>query len=55
MNTTGTWASDGVAFRRRQLSNPSRPGITASISTRSGVTLAQTASAASPPVATSAA
>ena len=37
MKITGTSARPGCAFSRRQVSNPSMPGITASISTRSGV------------------
>src|ERR1700722_461801 len=53
MKITGTWASALVCLRRRQVSNPSVPGITASIRMTSGVTFSTIASASSPSRATS--
>src|SRR3984957_18516121 len=53
MKITGTWASALVCLRRRQVSNPSVPGITASIRITSGVTFSTIASASSPSRATS--
>ena len=53
MKITGTCVSCGMALSRRQVSNPSSPGITASISTTSGATRCAMASAASPLRATS--
>jgi hypothetical protein len=46
MNTIGTAASAGLRFIRRQASNPSIPGITASIRMMSGNTRSTTTIAA---------
>ena len=53
MKITGRCAATGMRFIRRQASKPSRPGITASISTRSGVIRDTRRSALSPSVAIS--
>src|ERR1700712_3198500 len=53
MKMTGTWATACFALRRRQVSNPSMPGITASRRMMSGVTSSTRARARSPATATS--
>ncbi len=52
MKMTGTVATAGFALRRRQVSNPSMPGIMASSRMMSGVISSTRASAASPATAT---
>src|SRR5579883_129934 len=53
MKMIGTWASALFCLRRRHVSKPSVPGITASIRITSGVTFSTIASASSPSRATS--
>ncbi len=53
MKITGRCASSLLRFMRRQVSKPFRPGITASMSTRSGVICSISRSALSPSVAMS--
>ena len=52
MKMIGTWSRPASRFSRRQVSNPSMPGITASSSTMSGVIWSTIRIAAAPSSAT---
>ncbi len=53
MKTTGTWAQEGSALRRRHSAKPFSPGMMASSSTASGTAISKRCSASAASRATS--